>query len=102
MGYDAVVVGNHDIETGHPVYDRLKSQLTVPFLAANAIRTDDGKAYFPEYTIVRRHGLRIAVIGFTNPGIPGWLSPELWEGMELFLMLRKSWTECASRRILMW
>ena len=24
MGYDAVVVGNHDIEAGHPVYDRLR------------------------------------------------------------------------------
>ena len=82
MGYDAVVVGNHDIETGHRVYDRLRGQMSMPFLAANAIRTDNGEAYFQEYTIIRRHGLKIAVIGFTNFGIPGWLSPELWEGME--------------------
>jgi 2',3'-cyclic-nucleotide 2'-phosphodiesterase/3'-nucleotidase len=33
-GYDAVVVGNHDIETGHPVYDRLVKTMNVPFLAA--------------------------------------------------------------------
>lgn len=82
MGYDAVVVGNHDIETGHKVYDRLRDQMSMPFLAANAIRTDNGEAYFQEYTVIRRHGLKIAVIGFTNYGIPGWLSPELWEGME--------------------
>ena len=43
IGYDAVVVGNHDIETGHPVYDRIVRTMDVPFLAANAIRTDDGK-----------------------------------------------------------
>ena len=82
MDYDAVIVGNHDVETGHAAYDRLRSQLDMPFLAANAIRTDNGEAYFQEYTIIRRHGLRIAIVGFTNPGIPGWLSPELWSGME--------------------
>jgi len=82
MDYDAVIVGNHDVETGHAVYDRLRSQLDMPFLAANAIRTDNGEAYFQEYTIIRRHGLKIAIVGFTNPGIPGWLSPELWSGME--------------------
>ncbi len=82
MDYDAVIVGNHDVETGHAVYDRLRAQTDVPFLAANAIRTDNDEAYFQEYTVVRRHGLKIAIVGFTNPGIPGWLSPELWSGME--------------------
>ena len=82
MDYDAVIVGNHDVETGHAVYDRLRGQLSVPFLAANAIRTDNGQAYFQEYTVIKRHGLKIAVVGFTNPGIPGWLSPHLWSGME--------------------
>ena len=82
MGYDAVVVGNHDIETGHPVYDRLVQQMDVPFLAANAIRTDDGQPYFREYVTLRRHGLRITIIGFTNPNIKNWLSPKLWSGME--------------------
>ena len=82
MGYDAVVVGNHDIETGHSVYDRLCREMKVPFLAANAISVQTGKPYFQEYALIRRHGLKIAVIGFTNPGIPGWLAPELWSGME--------------------
>ena len=48
IGYDAVVVGNHDIETGHPVYDRIDVQMNTPFLAANALRTDDGKSYVRE------------------------------------------------------
>ena len=82
IGYDAVVVGNHDIETGHPVYDRIDVQMKTPFLAANAIRTDDGKPYFQEYVTLKRHGLRITVLGFTNPNIKNWLSPLLWEGME--------------------
>ena len=43
MGYDAVAVGNHDIETGHAVYDRVAADLKkngVDFLAANALRND--------------------------------------------------------------
>lgn len=87
IGYDAVVVGNHDIETGHPVYDRLVSTMDVPFLAANAIRTDDGKPYFQEYVTLKRHGLNITIIGFTNPNIKNWLSPRLWEGMEFRSLL---------------
>ena len=81
IGYDAVVVGNHDIETGHAVYDRIVKTMDVPLLAANAIRTDDGKPYFREYVTLKRHGLNITIIGFTNPDIKSWLSPLLWEGM---------------------
>ncbi len=81
IGYDAVVVGNHDIETGHPVYDRIVRTMKVPFLAANAIRDDNGQPYFQEYVTLKRHGLNITIIGFTNPNIKSWLSPLLWEGM---------------------
>lgn len=87
MEYDAVVVGNHDIETGHAVYDRINSTMEVPFLAANAIRTDNGKPYFQEYVTLKRHGLKITIIGFTNPNIKSWLSPLLWEGMEFKSLL---------------
>ena len=87
MGYDAVVVGNHDIETGHPVYDRIVNQMSTPFLAANALRTGSSEPYFREYVIVKRHGLKIAVLGFTNPNIRNWLSPKLWEGMEFRSLL---------------
>lgn len=82
IGYDAVVVGNHDIETGHAVYDRMVKTMKVPFLAANAIRTDNGKPYFQEYVTLKRHGLNVTIIGFTNPNIKAWLSPLLWSGME--------------------
>ena len=90
MGYDAVVAGNHDIETGHPVYDRLTGEfkrLHIPFLAGNAVRNDDGKPYFPVYTIVRRHGLKIAVLGFDNANIKAWLNENLWSGMHFESLL---------------
>lgn len=84
MKYDAVAMGNHDIETGHPVYDRVAADLSragAPFLAGNAIRNDNGKPYFPLYKMVKKAGLRIAVIGYNNANIAAWLGEELWSGM---------------------
>ena len=84
MRYDAVAMGNHDIETGHPVYDRVAAELQKagsPFLAGNAIRNDNGKTYFPLYKMVKKAGLRIAVLGYNNANIAAWLNEELWSGM---------------------
>ncbi|NLC49295.1 MAG: bifunctional metallophosphatase/5'-nucleotidase [Bacteroidales bacterium] len=82
LDYDAVVVGNHDIEPGKNVYDKVTKEMDMPYLAANAIDTKTGKPYFDAYTILNRNGVKIAVIGLTNPNIPNWLSPHLWEGIE--------------------
>lgn len=85
MGYDAVAVGNHDIETGHPVYDRVTRELAdagIPFLAGNAVRTSDGEPYFPLYTIVERDGIRFAILGYTNANMKAWLDESIWSGMD--------------------
>lgn len=82
MEYDAVAVGNHDIETGHSVYDRLDKEMKTPLLAANAIADASGKPYFQDYVILKRHGVKIAVLGFTNPNMKNWLSYSLWSGMK--------------------
>lgn len=81
MRYDAVCLGNHDIETGHAVYDRVRRQMKTPWLAANVIREDNGKAYFDEYVVLKRKGLKFAIIGAENANIAAWLTPELWSGM---------------------
>ena len=52
------------------------------FLAGNAIRNDNGKPYFPLYTVIKRHGLKIAILGYDNANIAGWLSERLWSGMK--------------------
>lgn len=85
MGYDAITVGNHDIETGHKVYDKVAKELEhngIVFLAGNAVRTDNGKSYFPMYKKFRKAGMNVLVFGFTNAAIKTWLSEELWEGMD--------------------
>ena len=84
MGYDAIVVGNHDIETGHEVYDKVFSELGekgIPWLAGNYIRDADGTPYFPLYHVFHKAGKKILVMGFGNPNIKSWLSEHAWKGM---------------------
>ena len=84
MKYDAIVWGNHDVETGHSVYDRVNRDLTkfhIPLLAGNAIREDNGKPYFPAYKMFRRGGMKVAVLGYENANIKAWLGENLWSGM---------------------
>jgi len=81
MKYDAASVGNHDIETGHPVYDKIVKEFNFPWLSANTINTSTHQPYFKPYTIINRKGIKIAVLGLTTPSIPNWLPEKIWAGM---------------------
>lgn len=81
LRYDAATVGNHDIETGHAVYDKWAGEVKCPMLGANVIDDNTGKPYFEPYTIIERQGVKIAVVGMISPAIPNWLANRLWSGM---------------------
>ncbi len=81
MQYDVGTVGNHDIEPGHPVYDKIKNEFNFPWLAANAVNTKTGKPYFKPYTIIHKSGIKIAVLGMVTPAIPEWLPKTIWKGI---------------------
>ena len=81
MRYDAQTLGNHDVETGHEVYDKWIAELHCPTLGANVIETATGKPYLKPYTIIEREGVKIAVIGMITPAIPNWLHEKLWSGL---------------------
>ena len=81
LQYDAGNIGNHDVETGHAVYDRWIKQCHMPILGANTIDVKTGKPYLPPYTIIKRDGVKIAVLGLITPAIPAWLAENLWEGL---------------------
>ncbi len=81
MGYDATTIGNHDVETGHPVYDRFRKSNAMPMLGANVIDINSGDPYFQPYAVFERNGIRVAVLGMLTPGIPSWLPEILWSGL---------------------
>lgn len=81
MGYVCTVMGNHDIETGHAVYDRWVRELQMPVLGANVVDTSTGQPYLTPYIIIAREGVRVALLGMVTPGIPNWLPEQLWSGL---------------------
>lgn len=96
MRYDAQTVGNHDIETGHPVYDRYRADLApIPLLGANVTDKLTAGPYFTPYTIIEREGVRFAVFGLLTPAIPAWLPEPLWEGLDVGPMVESAryWVE---------
>jgi len=93
LGYDAVGVGNHDIEAGHNVYDKLYKEINAPVLCANAVKPD-GTPYFTPYVVIQKAGVKIAILGMITPKVPDWLPPQFWTGMEFQDMV-----ECAKQWI---
>lgn len=81
MGYTVGNMGNHDVETGHAVYDRWISECQFPVLGANIIRTADESTYLKPYEVIERDGVKIVLLGMITPAIPIWLPENLWSGL---------------------
>lgn len=81
IGYDAMVVGNHEFNFGLKNVAKARETADFPWISAN-IRADAGnesKAFAP-YFLKTIAGVRIAVIGITTPLIPEWESEEHYHG----------------------
>lgn len=81
MKYDVGTMGNHDVETGHAVYDRWVRQCNFPALGANIVDNKTGKPYLPPYQVIEKEGVKIAILGMITPAIPSWLPEQLWSGL---------------------
>ena len=91
MGYDVEAIGNHDVETGHKVYDKWIGEVQCPVLGANIIDHNTRLPYVRPYIILERSlspltshpsPLKIAVLGMITPTISAWLNESLWQGLE--------------------
>lgn len=82
LGYDAATVGNHDVEAGHSVYDKLVEDFNFPWLAANAIKKKTGEPYFKPYKMVNRTNIDIAILGLITPSVPNWLPSYKYSGIQ--------------------
>jgi len=95
LNYDAQTIGNHDVETGHAVYDRYRRDLgNIPLLGANVIEIATGEPYLQPYSVINRNGIKIVVFGLLTPAIPAWLPENLWSGLDFEDMV-----ECAKKWI---
>lgn len=100
LKYDAVTIGNHDIETGHAVYDRWSKECDFPVLAANLIDTRTNKPYFKPYIVKKVNGVKVAIIGFITPAVPEWVPQIYWQdlGFEGIVPSAQKWMDIVLKR----
>ena len=100
MEYDCGAIGNHDVETGHEVYDRWIAQCKFPILGANVIDVKTGEPYLQPYLILNRAGVKIAILGLLTPAIPNWLPEQLWSGLRFEEMVSsaRKWMKIIKKR----
>ncbi len=81
MNYSAIGVGNHDIEAGKNVFDRLYSSVQCPVVCANVTYISTGEPYFQPYIVKEAGGCKVAILGLTTPYVSTWLSERLRPGL---------------------
>ena len=98
IGYDAIGLGNHDVETGHDVFDKVNKELKngpekAGFVCANLVNEKDGKPYFTPYVIVKKGGVKIAILGLTEPAFVKNFPKILYSGIavEDMVVSAKKW-----------
>jgi len=84
MGYNAAAFGNHEFNFGKDTFGKLVGQATFKWLAANL---RDAGGYGVDFTKVQPFtfftvdGLKVAVLGITNPRVPNYELPSNIPGL---------------------
>lgn len=78
MGYDAMTLGNHEFNFGLGLVDKMAKEAEFPLLAANATKKD-GTYLTEAYVIKEVAGVKVGILGITNPNIPKWDGPKVTE-----------------------
>ena len=78
MGYDAMVLGNHELNYGLDNLAAARTAARFPWLSAN---TTGASPAFAPYMVKTVGGVKVAVVGVTTSVIPQWEKPEHIRGL---------------------
>jgi 2',3'-cyclic-nucleotide 2'-phosphodiesterase (5'-nucleotidase family) len=72
VGYDALVVGNHEFDHGVDHLAELIEETAIPSVLANVRHAEGGERvdWAPPYRVFERAGLRVGVVGLLTPETP--------------------------------
>lgn len=72
---DLAVPGNWEVVYGIPALLERSRDLNYPMVAANILDARTGKPFFAPYLIRQVNGVRLAIVGFTDPDVPSRQPP---------------------------
>lgn len=81
LGLDLAIPGNWSVAYGADAWRARAREFNHPVVAANMFDASTGEALFEPYVIEERNGVRLGVIGFTEPDIPTRQPPHMSEGL---------------------
>ncbi|QLB16282.1 bifunctional UDP-sugar hydrolase/5'-nucleotidase [Mannheimia varigena] len=79
VGYDAMVLGNHEFDFPLQVLSMQEQWAKFPFISANVINKKTDKPIVKPYVILERGGLKIAVVGLTTEDTAKLGNPDVTE-----------------------
>src|SRR5258705_2238053 len=82
LGFDAMVVGNHEYNHGRTVLEKAHSEASFPWLSANTYTAGTNDLAYTPYVVKVLNGVRVGVLGLTTPGIPSFENPENYRGLD--------------------
>ena len=67
VGYDVVVMGNHEFDYGFPVMEEMASQLNATVVSCNLVNLNYNKTVFEPYKIINYGSTKVAYVGVMTP-----------------------------------
>lgn len=67
VGYDVVVMGNHEFDYGFPVMEEIASQLNATVVSCNLVNLNYNKTVFEPYKIINYGSTKVAYVGVMTP-----------------------------------
>lgn len=80
IGFDAAIPGNWEVVYGVPALKARAAELNYPLFASNVHDTATGALAFPAHFTKVVDGVKVAVVGFTDPDVPRRQPPSYSEG----------------------
>lgn len=97
LGYEAMVVGNHEFEWHPPDFHRNREASDFPWVCANVVYKDTGKLLLEPYVIRDVWGVRVAFFGLTNDLIEK--QPDYYKGAGALGVKWVPYTDAAARLV---
>ena len=82
LGYDAMVLGNHEFDRPRDVLVKQKGWAQFPFLSANVVKKGSGELLVDPYVIKEFDGLKVAIFGLTTEESPILVMPKHVQDLE--------------------
>lgn len=90
IGVGAMAIGNHEFNYGQSALVNTAEEAKFPFLSANTIAADTGRALLPGAVILSVGGKRIGIFGLSPIDTPTVTHPKNVEGLEFLDPIRVS------------